>query len=165
MRRSRTRRSRGRVAAVALLPLYGDPQPSAVVSHPEWARMLLRGLELLSDTPGVNDTAAQVFATLSGRDSRTFRADQYVRATRVELRGRRLAAPAAAGGIGEAVYAVGVARAGDYRLRLLVAGPAPAEAELSKAGEKAVLRRFSVAAAPADRLGRRGLVHLDQGAY
>ena len=30
------------VAAVALLPLFGDPQPAAVVSHPEWARMVLR---------------------------------------------------------------------------------------------------------------------------
>ena len=72
------------VAVVALLPLYGDVRPSAAVSHPEWARMVLRGLDLLADAPGVNDTAAQAFATLSGRDSRSWPADRYVRGQRVE---------------------------------------------------------------------------------
>ena len=63
------------VAVVALLPLYGDVRPSALVSHAEWARMILRGLDLLADAPGVNDTAAQAFATLSGRESRAWPAD------------------------------------------------------------------------------------------
>ncbi len=128
--------------------------------------MMLRGLELLTDEPGVNDTAQQVFATLSGRDSRAFPAEDYVRAKQVEMveagRARRLRA---AGGIGEAVYAVGVARAGDYRLRLRLAGEAPAEAEISKAGEDAVFRRFTVAATPAVAWVDAGVVHLDQGAY
>ncbi|MGE5127556.1 MAG: hypothetical protein ACM3PV_14790, partial [Betaproteobacteria bacterium] len=154
------------VAAVALLPLYGDPQPAAVVSHPEWARMVLRGLELISDAPGVNDTARQVFATLSGRESRSFSADQYVHATRVELSGeggsQRLRP---LGGIGEASYAMSVAQAGDYRIRLFVAGEAPAEAELTRAGENTVLRRFSVPAAQQIGWVDAGSVHLDPGAY
>ena len=96
---------------------------------------MLRGLDLLADAPGVNDTAAQAFATLSGRDSRAWPADQYVRGQRVEAFEedgvRRIRA---AGGIGEAVYALGIARPGDYRLRFHVSGPAAAEAELTKAG-------------------------------
>ena len=75
------------IAVVALLPLYGDIRPQDAVSHPEWARMMLRGLDLLQDTPGINDTAKQAFATLSGRESRAWSAPQYVRAERVERSG------------------------------------------------------------------------------
>jgi hypothetical protein len=129
------------IAAVALLPLYGDVRPNDIVTHPEWARMMLRGLDLLSDDPGINDSAAQVFATLSGRESRSWPGPQYVRAERVETfeaagaKGIR-----AAGGIGEASYAFGVARSGDYRLRLHLAAPAAAEAEITPAGSENVLR-------------------------
>ncbi len=153
-------------AVVALLPLYGDVRPSAAVSHPEWARMILRGLDLLTDADGVNDTAAQAFATLSGRDSRSWPADHYVRGQRVETfseDGIRRIRPK--GGIGEAVYALGVARQGDYRLRLHVSGPAPAEAELTKAGSDEVLRSFTVPAGPVMGWIDAGLLHLDPGAY
>ncbi len=154
------------VAVVALLPLYGDVRPSAAVSHPEWARMVLRGLALLADVPGVNDTAAQAFATLSGRDSRAWPADQYVRGQRLvaveEGGAHRIRA---AGGIGEAVYALGIARPGDYRLRVHVAGPAPAEAELTRAGSNDVLRSFKVPAAPVMGWIDAGALHLAPGAY
>ncbi len=154
------------VAAIALLPLYGDPQGAAVVSHPEWARMMIRGLDLLSETPGVNDTALQVFATLSGRESRSFSADQYVHATRVELSGEGASQRLRPlGGIGEAAYALSVARAGEYRMRLFVAGPAPAEAELTRAGQNDVLRRFSIPAGKELGWVDAGSVHLDPGAY
>ena len=86
--------------------------------------MMLRGLDLLRDSPGINDTATQAFATLSGRQSRAWPAPQYVRAQRVEgleAEGTKRIRPA--GGIGEAVYAFGVARGGDYRLRLHLAAP------------------------------------------
>ena len=72
------------VASAALVPLHGDPR-SNPVSHAEWARMVLRGLELLSDEPGLNDTAEQAFATLSGRESRSWTADRYVESTRLEV--------------------------------------------------------------------------------
>ena len=154
------------VAVVALLPLYGDVRPPSAVSHAEWARMVLRGMGLLADAPGVNDTAAQAFATLSGRDSRAFAADQYVRAQHVQafakdgVRGIR-----ASGGIGEAVYALGVARQGDYRFRFDVSGPAAAEAEVTKAGSDDVLRSFKVPAGPAMGWIDAGSLHLDPGAY
>jgi hypothetical protein len=154
------------VAVVALLPLYGDVRPLALVSHAEWARLMLRGLDLLADVPGVNDTATQAFATLSGRDSRAWPADQYVRGQRVEAfeqDGARLIR--AAGGIGEAVYALGIARQGDYRLRFHVSGPAAAEAELTKAGSDEILRSFTVPAAAVMGWIDAGTVHLDPGAY
>ncbi len=150
----------------ALLPLYGDIRPSAVISHPEWARMVLRGLDLLVDEPGVSDTAAQVFGTLSGRDSRTWPADRYVRGRRIETfeqDGARRIRPTA--GIGEAVYALGVARQGDYRLRLLASGPGPAEAELTRVGSDDVIRAFTVPSAPVMGWIDAGSLHLDPGAY
>ncbi len=162
MRRTRTLTLLAAVATAALLPLYGDTRPAEVVSHPEWARLLLRGLELLTDAPGVNDTAVQAFATLSGRDSRVFPARDYVRASRMEPAADGLRA---AGGIGEAVYAVGVARSGDYRLRLRLAADAAAEAEISRAGNQAVLRRLTVEAMPAAGWSDASSVHLEEGAY
>jgi len=131
------------IAVVALLPLYGDIRTQAAVSHPEWARMMLRGLDLLRDSPGINDTATQAFATLSGRQSRAWPAPEFVRAERVEginADGAKRIRPR--GGIGEAVYAFGVARGGDYHLRLHLAAPAAAEAELTPAGSDAVLIAF-----------------------
>jgi hypothetical protein len=154
------------IAVVALLPLYGDIRPQAAVSHPEWARMMLRGLDLLRDQPGINDTATQAFATLSGRESRAWPAPQYVRAQRIEgldAEGRKRIRPA--GGIGEAVYAFGVARGGDYRLRLHLAGPGAAEAELTPAGSDEVLRSFSVPAVATMGWVDAGSLHLDPGAY
>jgi hypothetical protein len=154
------------VSVVALLPLYGDLRPSAAVSHPEWARLLLRGLDLLVDPPGVNDTAAQVFATLSGREGRAWSAESFVRGQHVEVfeeGGVRRVRPT--GGVGEAVYALGIARPGDYRLRLHLASPAVAEAELARAGTNDVLRSFTVAAEPAMGWIDAGVVHLEPGAY
>jgi hypothetical protein len=151
------------IAVVALLPLYGDVRPNDIVTHPEWARMMLRGLDLLSDDPGINDTAAQVFATLSGRESRSWPARQYVRGQRVES--FEAAGIRAAGGIGEASYGFGVARGGDYRLRLHVAAPAPAEAEITPAGSENVLRSFSVPAAATMGWIDAGALHLDPGTY
>ena len=144
------------IAVVALLPLYGDIRPQAAVSHPEWARMMLRGLDLLRDAPGINDTATQAFATLSGRQSRAWPAPQYVRAQRVEgleAEGTKRIRPA--GGIGEAVYAFGVARGGDYRLRLHLAGPGAAEAEFTEAGSDAGAALVPGARGRHDGLGRR----------
>lgn len=154
------------VAVVALLPLYGDIRPQEAVSHPEWARMMLRGLDLLRDDAGINDTAAQAFATLSGRQSRAWPAPQYVRAERVErfsAEGTRRIRPA--GGIGEAVYAFGVARGGDYRLRLHLSAPGPAEAELTPAGSDQILRAFAVPAVATMGWVDAGSLHLDPGAY
>ncbi len=154
------------VAVVALMPLYGDVRPSAFVSHAEWARLVLRGLDLLADAPGVNDTAAQAFATLSGRESRAWPADQYVRGQRlVAFEEDGVQRVRAEGGIGEAVYALGIARQGEYRLRFHVSGPASAEAELTKAGSQDLLRSFTVPSATVMGWIDAGSVRLDPGAY
>jgi hypothetical protein len=156
----------GAIAAVALLPLYGDVRPNDIVTHPEWARMMLRGLDLLRDDPGINDTAAQAFATLTGRESRSWPAGQFVSGQRVEPFGSGDAQGIrASGGIGEASYAFGVARGGDYRLRLHVAAPSSAEAEIAPVGSDNVLRSFSVPAAATMGWVDAGALHLDPGAY
>ena len=155
------------VATLALLPLYGDSTPGDAVTHPEWARMILRGLDLLDgDTEGVNRTASLAFATLSGRDSRSWSADRYIRGRGIEVVDEgdtRLVRPT--GVVGEAAYAMAVARSGDYRLRLQVAGPSPAEAEIANLGEDEVLRSFLIPAEPVMGWIDAGSVHLDPGAY
>jgi len=154
------------VAALALFPLYGDPKPSAAVSHPEWARMILQGLDLLEEGSGVHDTATMAFATLSGRDSRALPADRYVRGNAVEVvdvEGIRHLRPT--GPVGEAVYALAIARSGDYRLRLRLAGRAPVEAELAPAGEDKPLATFAVPATPAPAWVQAGVQHFDPGVY
>jgi hypothetical protein len=157
------------VAALALatmLPLFGDPSPGATVAHPEWARSLLHGLDLLHDEPGLNDTAEQAFATLSGRESRSFTADRFVRSSRVSVeRDGRIRRLRPEGGIGEAVYAMSVARPGEYRVRLNLAGPTAAEAEVARAGEDSVLRRFAVPAGREMGWVDAGTAYLEPGAY
>jgi uncharacterized membrane protein YgcG len=155
------------LCALLLLPLYGDTTPGSAVTHPEWARMVLQGLDLLEGGgASVTDTASRAFGVLSGRDSRAWRADHYVRSRAVEVVGqgdaRRLRPT---GPVGEAVYAMSVARPGDYRLRLHAAGPEPLEAEVSPIGSDQIVRSFSVPAVPVMGWVDAGVVHLDPGAY
>jgi hypothetical protein len=155
---------------LVLLPLYGDPTPSSAVTHPEWARMVLRGLDLLEGGGAdVADTASRAFNVLSGRDSRAWRADRYVRSRAVEVVGEAGEAGThrlrSTGAVGEAVYAMSVARTGDYRLRLHVAGPEPVEAEISPIGSDEIVRSFAVPTARVMGWVDAGVVHLDPGAY
>jgi hypothetical protein len=156
----------GVVVAAALIPLYGDPRSSAV-SHAEWARLLLRGLDLLEPAARVGDQASIAFATLSGRDSLSLRGDRYVTGRGVEALGepanRRVRAGA---GVGEVTYALAVARPGEYRLRLRLTGdPAtPAEAEVAAAGA-GPKRTFSVVPGAMPGWVDAGTVHLTPGAY
>lgn len=153
----------GVVAAGALLPLYGDPRTSPV-SHPEWARMVLRSMDLLET--GQAEQASQVFATLSGRDSRAYRADRYLRGEGIEPFGegttRGVKALAA---VAEVVYPVAIARGGDYRLRLRMAGSTEAEAELAPVGASAPQKVFRVQPGPHPGWVEAGATHLDPGAY
>src|SRR5262245_40023484 len=107
--------------AGALLPVFGAPRLSNV-THAEWARLLLRAIgmdEALAST----DTASLAFAILSWKDSLAFPADRYQRADGVVLtsegRARRVVAE---GDTGEVAYLLAVPQAGDYRLRLRLAG-------------------------------------------
>ena len=154
------------VAAGALLPLYGDPRPSPV-SHSEWARMVLRALNLLEPGSGLDDQASQVFATLSGKGSRAFRADHYTKGTGVEAftdhdGSRRVRA---IDEVGQVVYPLAVARGGDYRVRLRLGGPAEAAAEVTAFGKETPVESFRVLPAAMPAWLDAGSAHLDPGAY
>jgi hypothetical protein len=156
----------GVVVTAALIPLYGDPRPSAV-SHAEWARLLLRGLDLLEPTSRLGDQASMAFTTLSGRDSLSLRSDRYIQGRGVEAVGeaadRRVRASA---GVGEVTYALAVARPGEYRLRLRLGGDpgAPAEAEVAAVGA-GPKQTFSVVPGAMPGWVDAGAVRLTPGAY
>jgi len=154
------------VAVAALLPLYGDPRNSAV-THAEWARMLLRGLDM-QEAIQQTTTATQAFAILSWKGSLSFRADRYVAGddVRVEGEGERRQV-VATGEIGEVTYAVAVVRGGDYRLRVQLAGSPqrPVSAEMARAGEVKPLEAFTITPAVAMTWIDAGATHLDPGAY
>ena len=61
------------VTAVGLVPLFGDPRVTPV-THPLWARLLLRALDM-DDTANASSHASQVFGALSWRESLGLRAD------------------------------------------------------------------------------------------
>ena len=84
------------VAVAALVPLFGDPR-STPVTHPLWARMLLRSLDM-TDAVRASTQASQVFATLAWRDSLSYPADRYLRGRgRAGARGGRPGGPRRAG--------------------------------------------------------------------
>jgi len=152
--------------AGALVPLYGDPRPNPV-THSEWARMLLRAIELEEVTPP-GSQASQAFATLSWRNSLSYRADRFFRGEGVELVGegadRRVVARE---GPAEVSYTLGVARGGDYRFRVRIAGDpaAPASAEITEVGETTPRKAFAIVPATATGWIEAGTAHLDPGAY
>lgn len=154
------------VAAGALIPLYGDPRTSPV-SHPEWARMVLRALDLLESGSGLDDQASQVFATLSGKGSRAFRADLYTKGTGVEAftdqDGTRHVR--ATSEVGRLSYPLAVARGGDYRMRLRLGGPSETEADVTAFGKENPVQSFRVLPASMPAWVDAGSTHLDPGAY
>ncbi len=135
------------VAAAALVPLFGDPRVTPV-THPIWARMLLRALEM-NEAVRTSPQASQVFAALSWRDSLTYPADRYLRGDGVTVRQRGgLRAVVASEGTGQVVYPLAVVRGGDYQMR----------------GAAAPKTVTFVPPVSADWV-RGGPTHLDPGAY
>jgi hypothetical protein len=154
------------VAVVALLPLYGDPRNSAV-THAEWARMLLRGLDM-HDAMQQTSTAAQAFSVLSWKGSLSYRADRFLTGDDVRVEGageERRVVPT--GEIGEVTYAVAVVKGGDYRLRVHMSGAPgrPVSAELARVGEVKPVDAFTLVPATAMTWVDAGASHLDPGAY
>jgi hypothetical protein len=154
------------VGAAALVPLFGDPR-STPLTHPLWARMLLRSLDL-TDAVRVSTQASQVFETLTWRDSLSYSADEFMRAQGATVReeaGRKVVVAEA--GPADVVYSLAVARPGDYQLRarLSGSGQAPATAEVLPLSGGNALRTFTFhpTAEPAWEFG--GATHLDPGAY
>lgn len=150
------------VGAAVLVPLYGDPR-QAPVTHAEWARMLLRALEM-GDVLQASTQASQVFSTLSWKNSLAFGAEQYLKADGVEVGERGVVA---AEGVGEVVYPLAVVRGGDYRLRLRVKGnPAtPASVEITRKGETAPAATFTIVPSSLAGWVDGGTSHLDPAAY
>jgi len=119
-------------AAMALAPQRGDSKADPV-THPEWANMMLRGLGL-EDSLAYADTPARAFAILSWRQSEWLDATEIIvgsdhgvtvePGSPVLLRARA--------DVGEASFPVTVARPGEYRLRVRMAGEptAPASVDL-----------------------------------
>jgi hypothetical protein len=134
------------------------------VSHPEWARMIVRSLDLLDS--GLTEQASQVFSTLSGKDSRAYRADRYAEAEGVEVFGEGSAkAVRATAPVAEVTYPLSIARGGDYRLRLRLGGTSEAEAEVTETGKDKPLRVFKVAPTGTPAWIEAGMTHLDPGTY
>ena len=107
------------VAVAALVPLYGDIRS---ISHPEWARMLVRALHA-SEIVDSTTQASQVFAILSWRENVSYRADRYYRAEKisVDTRGKEPCVTGD-GATGEVAFRVAIARAGHYRVRARLQG-------------------------------------------
>ncbi len=158
----------GAAAAAALVPLYGNPR-TAPVTHAEWARLLLRGLELEDALPP-GAAVSLAFSALSWKSSLAQPAEHYQSADGVEL-----LAPDSAGqrqlralaDQAEASYALAVARGGDYRVRLRATGQAGASArvELLRLAETQPTESYTVRLPTAPGWVEAGIGHLDPGAW
>jgi hypothetical protein len=152
--------------AAVLVPLYGDTR-SARVTHPDWARMLVRALDLENGVPE-NAAPAQVFSALSWKGSLALAADRYLTATGVSVDASSGArAVVATSAEGEVVYPLTVITGGDYRVRARLRGaPArPASAEIVASGQAEPSGSVRLTPAAAMGWADGGTVHLDRGAY
>jgi hypothetical protein len=154
------------VSAAALVPLFGDPR-STPVTHPIWARMLLRAMNM-TDAVKASSQASQVFAALAFRDSLAYPADRYLRAdgVTVEQQGvvRRVTAKNVAG---EVVYPLAVVSGGDYHVRARISGAAgrPTTTDITRIGGGPSLKSFTLLADGGPTWVPGGRVHLDPGTY
>ncbi len=154
------------VAVAALAPLFGDPRVTPV-THPLWARILLRALEL-TEAVRTSSQASQVFAALSWRDSLSLPAERYLRADGIVVReegGRKVVAALAVPG--EVAYPIAIVQPGDYQLRARLAGPPGSEAtaEIAPLAGGAALGTFILAPAASAEWVFGGSTHLDPGTY
>lgn len=154
------------VVVAALVPLFGDPRVTPV-THPIWARMLLRALEM-NEAVRASTRASEVFSTLSWRDSLTFTADHYSRGDGVTVQERGdVRVVAASEGTGQVVYALAVVRGGDYKMRVRLAGTPdrPATAEIAPMGGTAALDTFTLVPTASTGWVLGGRTYLDPGSY
>jgi hypothetical protein len=155
------------VGSAALVPLFGDPRTTPV-THPLWARMLLRAMEM-DEAVRTSAEASRVFGTLAWRDSLSYPPDRYLRADGAvvsEDEGApvikaRSAAPA------EIVYPLAVVQPGDYQLRTRLSGAAgtSVSAELVSLDNGSEVKTFTLNPEPEPQWVFGGSAHLDPGAY
>jgi hypothetical protein len=154
------------VSGAALVPLFGDPR-STPVTHPIWARMLLRAMDM-TEAVKASSQASQVFSALAFRDSVAYPADRYLRADGVTVEQqagvRKVTAKDVAG---EVVYPLAVVSGGDYHLRARMTGDPgrPATAEITRIGGGPALKSFTLLADGGPTWVSAGRLHLDPGAY
>ena len=154
------------VAVAALVPLFGDPRQTPL-THPLWARMLLRSLEM-TDAVRASAQASQVFSALAPRDSLAYSADRFLHAEGAALQGEGSSAVLRAGATpAEVSFAVPIARPGDYYLRARLSDPGgtPCTAELRPLAGGDALKSFTLAPAAATAWVSAGSAHLDPGGY
>jgi hypothetical protein len=150
------------VAIAVLVPLYGAPR-STVVTQAEWARMLLRALKMDDVLPSTTQ-ASQAFATLSWKNSLSYPADHYLRATGMQWTGKQLQP---IGGEGEVSYPLAIARRGEYKLRLSMTGDgkSPVTAEIAQAADATPVKTFTVTPGSVNGWLDAGSISLPPGAY
>jgi len=154
------------VATAALVPLFGDPRQTPV-THPLWARMLLRSLEM-TDAVRASSQASQVFSALAPRDSLAYPADRFLKANGAALRGEGTTSVLSAGtSPAEVSFAIPVAQPGDYHLRARLSGTsgAPCTAEVRPFSGGDALKSFTLVPASETGWVSAGTAHLDPGAY
>lgn len=154
------------VATAALVPLFGDPRQTPV-THPLWARMLLRSLEM-TEAVRASSQASQVFSALAPRDSLAYSADRFLRAEGAALSGEGTGSVLTAGATpAEVSFAIPVAQPGDYHLRARLSGaPAqPCTAEVRSLAGGEPLKTFTLVPANETSWISAGTAHLDPGAY
>lgn len=152
----------GLVAAAALVPLYGDPRQTPV-THTEWARLLLRALDM-EDAARASTQASAVFSALSWKNTLAFDADRYLEGDNV----RRVdGGVVAEGGIAELAYPVAVVQRGDYRMRVRLKGDPETSVsiELTPVGEVQAVKAFPVVPPPIAGWVDAGSTYLNPGAY
>jgi hypothetical protein len=154
------------VGVAALVPLFGDPRATPV-THPLWARLLLRSLEM-SEAVRASTQASQVFAILAWRDSISLPADGYQHADGLTVRreaGRAVVSATSAPA--EVSYALAVVQPGDYLVRARIAGPfgSPVTAEIAPLNGTGAPSVVTFAPPPALGWVFGGATHLDPGAY
>ena len=149
--------------AAAMVPLYGDPRQTPV-THAEWARLLLRALDM-EDAARAAVQASAVFGALAWKDSLAFDADSYQEGDNV----RRLddGMVVAEGGVAELAYPVAVVQRGDYRVRMRIQGDpaAPVSVELTPKDELQALKSFPVVPPAVSGWVDAGTTYLTPGAY
>jgi hypothetical protein len=167
MKRSTAVALAGAVVAAALAPLYGQIRGSSV-SHPEWARMLLRGVRM-DDFLESSVLASQVFSMLSWRESLSLPADKYFQAEGVDMtRQDGLECLVARGTRGEASYRFAVVRPGRYRVRArmqALTAASPVIVQLTQAGKTDPVTSFEVLAPPVLGWVDGKPARLDAGSY
>jgi len=144
--------------AAVFVPLYAA-SGRASVSHPEWAHMLLRALEMDEALPRVA-TASLAFDFLTWRTSVGIAAGKPFRSTGVQFSEGAPVLVHSTGSIsGEIGYRLAIPRTGDYRVRLTLRNGEKFDAavgvavELTAAGETTPMQSLTLAAAPSTETG------------